>query len=87
MIGLALISRFLQPAMLAAVFPTNCVVASCVVLVPTDAVGAAGVPVNVGDAKAARPKFAVSSGPTVTQALLAPLRILSRPLAVSAQNW
>lgn len=29
---------------------TNAVVAICVVLVPTAAVGAAGVPVNVGDA-------------------------------------
>jgi hypothetical protein len=30
--------------------PTNAVVATCVVLVPAVAVGAAGTPVNVGDA-------------------------------------
>ena len=29
---------------------TNCVVASCVVFVPLDAVGAIGIPVNSGDA-------------------------------------
>ena len=33
----------------------NAVVASCVVLVPAAAVGAAGVPVNVGEAKGAAP--------------------------------
>ena len=33
--------------------PTNAVVATCVVLVPAVAVGAAGVPVNVGDASLA----------------------------------
>ncbi|AJQ27540.1 hypothetical protein JBW_02192 [Pelosinus fermentans JBW45] len=33
---------------------TNAVVAICVVLVPTVAVGAAGIPVNVGEASAAR---------------------------------
>ena len=34
---------------------TNAVVAICVVLVPGDAVGAAGTPVKVGDAKGAAP--------------------------------
>ena len=33
---------------------TNAVVATCVVFVSTAAVGAAGVPVNVGDARGAR---------------------------------
>ena len=40
---------------------TNAVVAICVVSVPALAVGAAGVPVNVGDAIVARSAIAVSA--------------------------
>ena len=45
---------------LATAVVTNAVVASCVVLVPADAVGAAGVPVNVGPAISAFNAVAVS---------------------------
>jgi hypothetical protein len=41
---------------------TNAVVASCVVLVPAVAVGAAGVPVKVGDARGAYPLIEAPAG-------------------------
>lgn len=41
---------------------TNAVVATCVVLVPAVAVGAAGVPVKVGEAKGAKPAMLAPEG-------------------------
>jgi hypothetical protein len=53
---------------------TNAVVASCVVFVPTVAVGAAGVPVSVGEAA----RTAVDPEPVVVAALTWPLTSLAR---------
>src|SRR3954469_9584841 len=52
---------------------TKAVVASCVVLVPPVAVGAVGVPVNVGDASNAPPAPVISAELRVT----APVRALN----------
>lgn len=64
---------------------TNCVVATCVVFVPPVAVGAAGVPVKVGDAIGAPPTPVTS--PIVK--LTAPVRVLKdatpAPAAVIAE--
>src|SRR3954466_9808252 len=56
---------------------TKAVVASCVVLVPADAVGAAGTPVNVGEASNAPPAPVTSAEFKVT----APVRVLKEVTA------
>ena len=58
---------------------TKAVVASCVVLVPAAAIGAAGVPVNVGEAKSAPPAPVTSAPINVT----APVRVLNEVTAAA----
>src|SRR5258707_671927 len=71
---------------------TKAVVANCVVLTPDAEVGAAGVPVNVGDANNAPPTPVTSAASNVT----APVRVLNEvtPEAATAEatkavvaNW
>jgi hypothetical protein len=58
---------------------TKAVVASCVVLVATAAVGAVGVPVSAGDAK-----FALRLSAVVTNAVVAICVVLVAAVAVGA---
>ena len=50
-------SSLFRPVVILTALATKAVVAICVVFVPAVAVGAVGVPVNVGEAKGAAPKL------------------------------
>ena len=64
-------------------FKTNAVVANCVVLVPNDAVGAVGVPINAGLARTA-PPAAVTSAVVRVTAPIRPLKVVTPSAAKAA---